>query len=78
MRLFKGKRFYFYPGEGGGEPNNGGSSADGGEGDHQDQLDNQNQQRPKYLDQVSPAKRDRIVFATAIFSGLILSGMLEK
>lgn len=57
MRLFKGKRFYFYPGEGGGEPNNaGGSSADGGEGDHQDQLDNQ--QRPKYLDQVSPAKRD--------------------
>ena len=59
MRLFKGKRFYFYPGEGGGEPNNGGgSSADGGEGDHQDQLDNQNQQRPKYLDQVSPAKRD--------------------
>lgn len=56
MRLFKGKRFYFYPGEGGGEPNNGGSSADGGEGDHQDQLDNQ--QRPKYLDQVSPQKRD--------------------
>ena len=56
---FNAKRFYFYPGEGGGEPNNaGGSSADGGEGDHQDQLDNQNQQRPKYLDQVSPAKRD--------------------
>ena len=53
-------RFFFYPGEGGGEPSNAGgsSSADGGEGEHQDQLDNQNQQRPKYLDQVSPAKRD--------------------
>lgn len=50
-------RFYFYPGEGGGEPSNaGGSPIDGGEGEHQDQLDNQ--QRPKYLDQVSPAKRD--------------------
>lgn len=54
---FNAKRFYFYPGEGGGEPNNaGGSSADGGEGGNQDQLDNQ--QRPKYLDQVSPVKRD--------------------
>lgn len=52
-------RFFFYPSEGGGEPSNaGGSPADGGEGGNQDNLDNQNQQRPKYLDQVSPAKRD--------------------